>query len=619
MEQRVDLNEMSVPEKSEKSKDQDNGEPTEDSGEQEEKDKSLPALGRLSLNVKAVPYIPKQDGAAFVPKGDDSAGIKTKDETREETGANLTEFDSKEQHGGSTESQKFLTENHFGDETEEELRAQVVVLKQTLKHYEEMIGQFQASEQTRKREVDSALISAREVVERERREKLDVLSDQKSRQEQFEQLSKALNMLKTENDELVKHRRQQDEKLTELTRLKTLIQENGFPNIEQFLMLQQQIDSFRDDFFTERKERERLQSQKDKMKRELDVSQSRIASLQEQVYKYREHIYYIQNKFKPSSPFRPLPFHDSGNSRQLSASEACKLYGPNATQYINQGLTPAISPSPTGDPKFQSRNEKKAFTGRFSEGGGRQWQDSRLPHPMTGDDDWRRQQQQQQQQTNRNGYFPNRLTTSNSSPSLVAMASGEQSSDMTFYDKQYPKPGYQRRAKSSLTEDPSKNFGMPLGDWPKQPLNKQGKRFPSPLASPNLLSSQAPELWSPQQAPGLGFQKGWQSGQDEIFRFPSSPLSTPTSKQSFDSWPNSSGLITEDQNVFSPPTSSAMCSDDGNFFPLSMPNRRKPEGNFGRFSQSHGSSNGKAFVCYNCGINFHDKDEHTSHVESCGL
>ena len=39
----------------------------------------------------------------------------------------------------------------------------------------------------------------------------------------------------------------------------------------------------RDEFFTERKERERIQSQKDKMKRELEAAQSRIASLQEQV------------------------------------------------------------------------------------------------------------------------------------------------------------------------------------------------------------------------------------------------------------------------------------------------------------------------------------------------
>jgi uncharacterized protein (DUF3084 family) len=39
----------------------------------------------------------------------------------------------------------------------------------------------------------------------------------------------------------------------------------------------------RDEFFTERKERERVQSQKDKTKRELEAAQSRIASLQEQV------------------------------------------------------------------------------------------------------------------------------------------------------------------------------------------------------------------------------------------------------------------------------------------------------------------------------------------------
>ena len=58
-----------------------------------------------------------------------------------------------------------------------------------------MIGQYHVSEQTRKREVDSALITAREVVERERREKLDVLSDRKSREEQYEQLSKSMSML----------------------------------------------------------------------------------------------------------------------------------------------------------------------------------------------------------------------------------------------------------------------------------------------------------------------------------------------------------------------------------------------------------------------------------------
>ena len=86
-------------------------------------------------------------------------------------------------------------EKQNGHESEEELRAQIAGLKQSLKQYEEMIGQYQVSEQTRKREVDSALNTAREVVERERREKLDVLSDRKSREEQVEQLTKAMKIL----------------------------------------------------------------------------------------------------------------------------------------------------------------------------------------------------------------------------------------------------------------------------------------------------------------------------------------------------------------------------------------------------------------------------------------
>jgi hypothetical protein len=48
-------------------------------------------------------------------------------------------------------------------------------------------------------------------------------------------------------------------------------------------LLFSKLDTMRDEFFTERKERERVQSQKDKTKRELEAAQSRIASLQEQV------------------------------------------------------------------------------------------------------------------------------------------------------------------------------------------------------------------------------------------------------------------------------------------------------------------------------------------------
>ena len=99
-------------------------------------------------------------------------------------------------------------------------------------------------------------------------------------------------------------------------------------------------------------------------------------AISSQVFKYREHILFIQNKVSKSSPFRPLPFHDTGNKRATSVNEACKLYGPNATQYINHGLPSPINPVSGGlaggDSKF--RNDKKAYQVRVGEAGGRPWQ-----------------------------------------------------------------------------------------------------------------------------------------------------------------------------------------------------------------------------------------------------
>lgn len=161
---------------------------------------------------------------------------------------------------------------------------------------------------------------------------------------------------------------------------------------------------------------------------------------------------------------------------------------------------------------------------------------------------------------------------------------------------------------------------MPPGDWSKQPMtmNSQPKRFPSPLPSPSL-PAQTPEFWSPQQGPGLGFQKGWHnnSSSDEIFRFPTSPLSTPTSKGSFEFWPNPSSLVPDEQSVFSPPPGSGSGGDDGNLFPLASPSSSagRHGSNFGRFQQ--GQVNGKVFVCYNCGINFDDNEAHRRHVDTC--
>ena len=86
-----------------------------------------------------------------------------------------------------------------------------------------------------------------------------------------------------------------------------------------------------------------------------------------------------------------------------------------------------------------------------------------MPRPMTAGDDggWRRNQQQSNR--NNNGYYNNnmqRISSSNSAPSLAAMATGpEQSADVSFYDKQYVKPGFTRRSRSSLTEEAGKDYG----------------------------------------------------------------------------------------------------------------------------------------------------------------
>ena len=154
---------------------------------------------------------------------------------------------------------------------------------------------------------------------------------------------------------------------------------------------------------------------------------------------------------------------------------------------------------------------------------------------------------------------------------------------------------------------------MPLPDWSKQ--SKQGKRFPSPLPSPTLLPSPGTELWSPQQPPG--FQKGWQ---DEIFRFPPSPLTTPMSKSSFDTWSTTSPLVADDK-VFSPHAPVSTTDENSSFFPMPIPTSGSTgDPNFGRFSGGGNiAGNGKVFVCYNCGIHFDDNDSHKSHVESCGL
>ena len=89
------------------------------------------------------------------------------------------------------------------------------------------------------------------------------------------------------------------------------------------------------------------------------------------VYKYREHIFFLQQKFKqegvsqPSSPMFDMSASNQGNN--LS-----RLYGSTATQYINEMLLQG-----NAQPKFPGSplpDGKKPGAGKHGDGTGKQWQ-----------------------------------------------------------------------------------------------------------------------------------------------------------------------------------------------------------------------------------------------------
>ena len=69
---------------------------------------------------------------------------------------------------------------------------QIDKLEQNCKHYQDVISQFHANEQSRKREVDQLLLQAKDCLERERLEKFSSISEQKSLRQQLENMSKSM-------------------------------------------------------------------------------------------------------------------------------------------------------------------------------------------------------------------------------------------------------------------------------------------------------------------------------------------------------------------------------------------------------------------------------------------
>lgn len=90
-----------------------------------------------------------------------------------------------------------------------------------------------------------------------------------------------------------------------------------------------------------------------------------------QVYKYREHIFFLQQKFKQdgSSPQPSSPMFDTQSSSH--GNSLSRLYGSTATQYINEMLLQGAA-----HPKFPTGvlpEGKRPGPGKQGDGG-KQWQ-----------------------------------------------------------------------------------------------------------------------------------------------------------------------------------------------------------------------------------------------------
>lgn len=89
-----------------------------------------------------------------------------------------------------------------------------------------------------------------------------------------------------------------------------------------------------------------------------------------QVYKYREHIYFLQQRFKQDGGSQSSPMFDVQGPPH--GNNLSRLYGNTAPQYINEMLLQGNVP-----PKYQGGilpEGKKAGPGKHGDGTGKQWQ-----------------------------------------------------------------------------------------------------------------------------------------------------------------------------------------------------------------------------------------------------
>lgn len=431
------------------------------------------------------------------------------------------------------ENLRDLQESHGKEENA--LRTQITKLQQERRQLQEAITQYQTNEQTQKQEFDQVLFRAQEMhemLERETHEKFVSIAEQKSLRQQVENLSKNMKSLQVKSEEFVRFHCDQEDQIDDYKRLKKMIHDNGLPSIEQMIALQRQNEQYREEFLNERKEKERVLSLKDKLKRDLENAQSRISSLQEQVYKYREHIFFLQQKFKQdgSSPQPSSPMFDTQSSSH--GNSLSRLYGSTATQYINEML-------------LQGAAHSKFSTGGLPEGkrpgpgkqgdGGKQWQYQQGGYGRYGRqmsaEDWKRSPTQAQPWDN---FYGSNQSPSGRLPSASSISSARSSSSSSEeipvegqMDGRAPfgmgglggrRQGPRSAGLPDKAVDESRgmpqNYGPPSSPFEPWSPRQQGfpmrgqRRYSSPTG--NGVRSPNTDFWNPQQQMG-GFQRSWPS------------------------------------------------------------------------------------------------------------
>lgn len=471
------------------------------------------------------------------------AVLKTKFESMEKEMSQVTEK-MNQVRSEKLQLEKRLKElQESRDKEENALRGEINQLQQEKRQLQETVVQYQSNEQKQKHEYEQLLYRAQEMqemLERETQEKFASIAEQKSLRQQVENLSKNMKSLQVKSEEFVRFHCDQEDQIDDFKRLKKHIHDNGLPSIEQLIALQRQNETYREEFLNERKEKERALSLKDKLKRDLENYQSRISSLQEQVYKYREHIYFLQQKFKqegtgsqPVSPMFDIPGPSQGNN--LS-----RLYGSTATQYINEMLLQGGN-TPPKFPASPIPDGKKPLVGKHSDGSGKPWlfqqgNYGRYGRQMSAEE-WKPRVQNQGQTWDTFQYgsnqSPGRLS---SAGSLSSVRSGSSSSEEVPVEgqmdgrtafgmggvggrRQGPRPmGLPDRALDE-SRGMQQNYGAPSSPFEAWSPKHQGfagrgqRRYSSPTGSG--VRSPTTDYWSSPQHMG-GFQRSWQSPAEQV-------------------------------------------------------------------------------------------------------